>query len=246
MKATVVLVSKEPGRRKGSGTRSVVQVDLADWAGWYRHWTKECRLDRIDVWAGRAMPLARFEYIARHGWRQTMAGRHPLPRPARASNVRQFRRLPEGGITVPVKGISFREGQWPENVWRLREIIAIAGTLTDAPRWEIRRFKPGPWRGAIETVLDWGRLPVRLVHEPDNPHDPHAVAVWCPYLGDYGFLGYVPASSHGAPNRVVAAGLDAGERWWGYVAKIRIHPDHPDHPGIDITIRRTDLQAKAS
>ena len=238
MKATAVLV--------GSAGRRVVRVDLVDWAARYREWTRPaCGLDRIEAWAAPGCPLGRWDYQRGYGWRHTMAGRHPLPAPAKASNVRPLRRLPDGGITVPVKGISMRGDMWPENVWRLREILVIADTLTEAPRWELKRLKPGAWRGAIETVLDWGRLPVTLVPEPGNPHDPHAVQVWCPYLGDYGFLGYVPATTHGRPNQVIARGIPAGERWWAYVARIRIHPDHPDHPGIDITIRRAD-QARAS
>lgn len=233
-------------RARGAARRSKT-VDLVDWpATWRQLVTSGNRYTHIEVWAGPGVPLACWHRPSGQPWRQTHVGRHPLPPPPKAGNVRPLRRLPDGGITVPVKGISMRGDLWPENVWRLREIIAIAGTLQDAPRWEIRRFKPGPWRGAVETVLDWGRLPVTLVPEPDNPHDPHAVAVWCPYLGDHGFLGYVPATTHGRPNRVIAEGIARGERWWAYVNRIRIHPEHPDTPGIDITIRRADPQAKAS
>lgn len=237
MKLHVHLKPRHRGRQRPVGSTMTIRAD--EWSRWWRHWTTNCDLQAIQVWAGRGMPLASYRYLPGHGWRQVLVGRHPLPLPTKGSNARPLRRLPAGGVTVPVKGLSFRGDLWPENVYRLREILNIAGSLTEE-QWQVRRFKRSAWRDALEVTLEWGRLPVDLVPEPSNQHDPYAVAVVCPYLGDYGFLGYLPATTHGRPNRVVAEGIANGEHWWGYIAKLRFHPDHPDNPGVDVHVQRAE------
>lgn len=58
---------------------------------------------------------------------------------------------------------------------------------------------------------------LRLVREPDNPHDPHAIRVeWRGHK-----LGYVPR----AHNRLIAQAMDAGEL---FVARISRLLDDPD------------------
>lgn len=54
--------------------------------------------------------------------------------------------------------------------------------------------------------------PLRLVREPNNPHDPNAIAIY--FRNDR--LGYVPRNE----NRALAVMLDHGEKIRGYVTKL--------------------------
>jgi hypothetical protein len=75
-------------------------------------------------------------------------------------------------------------------------------------------------------------LVVVLKRNPDNAFDSNAVEVHVPSLGEYGMIGHL--------NRHVAARfaplMDAGTRFAASVEWVRIHPDHPDRPGISISV----------
>lgn len=152
-------------------------------------------------------------------------------------------RVPAGGVTLPVRGLSFRADQYPDNVWRLREVIRIGESLAvPEHRWALKKLKASDFKEAVVRVMEQGELPVLLRRDHSNPVDPDAVQVWCPYLGDKGFLGYLPArGAHGRLLSGIAATLDeAGPdrqpyRCW--VAKVRIHPDNLDNPGIDVHVQ---------
>jgi hypothetical protein len=86
----------------------------------------------------------------------------------------------------------------------------------------------------IVAALPTEQLPVVLRRNPDNPHDANAVEVHIPALGDMAFVGHV--------SREVAArlapGIDKGQRFLAHVYWVRIHPDKPEQPGLDIAIAR--------
>lgn len=77
-------------------------------------------------------------------------------------------------------------------------------------------------------------LPVILIRNPANEHDPNAIEVHVPSLGDQGKIGHVPAS---VASRLAPC-LDNGEVWTSEIFKVAIHPDHPANPGIHILIQR--------
>src|SRR5437870_9087933 len=58
---------------------------------------------------------------------------------------------------------------------------------------------------------------LELVREPDNPHDPNAIAVaWRGHM-----LGYVPRRENGT----LAWGLDRGERLQARISRLAPHPN---------------------
>lgn len=66
-----------------------------------------------------------------------------------------------------------------------------------------------------------------LVRDYEND-DPNAVAVHVPAVGKVGF---VPRDR----NEPIAVLLDGGRPIAASVALVRIHPDHPDRPGITVS-----------
>lgn len=215
---------------------TTMRVDLADWPGWLAWWRSTGVVRTVTVWGAPRCPLGKWEHIPGHGLRQVAVGRHPLPSPRKASAVRPFRHLPST-LTVPVMGVSFRE----ESVAELKLLLSIAASI-EHPNWEPRQFKPGPWRDAIQTAVETeGSVPARLEPEPTNPYDPHAVRVVVPALGpEFEHIGYLPARTHGCPARAVSDDLARGVRWEARITKVRVHDDHPDRPGIDVTLTRTE------
>ena len=85
---------------------------------------------------------------------------------------------------------------------------------------------------AQQQALEAGEpLVVVLRRDPDNAHDPNAIEVHVPALGEeWGFIGHLvaPVAARLAPQ------IDAGERWGGAVTSVKINPDHLDRPGIEI------------
>lgn len=93
----------------------------------------------------------------------------------------------------------------------------------------------------LQALIDWQAgqpgaemLSVVLVRNPDNPHDPNAVQVHVPALGDDGFIGHF-GRDHARP---IAALMDSGERLNAWVYRCRVDPNNPSKPGIDILIKR--------
>ena len=73
---------------------------------------------------------------------------------------------------------------------------------------------------------------LRLVREPDNPHDPLAVHV---YWSDQS-IGYLPRSGNGA----VARALDRGQPLLAMISRLREHPDPRKRIEVEV---RTSLSA---
>lgn len=111
---------------------------------------------------------------------------------------------------VKVRGVSFRPA-YPDNLYGLDTA------------WQ-------------QSVLDNDEpLAAILVREPDNQHDPNAVAVHVPALGDeWGHIGYImrEVAVRLAPE------LDEGVEWAAEVVEVKIHPDHLSNPGIAIRCTR--------
>lgn len=77
-------------------------------------------------------------------------------------------------------------------------------------------------------------LTVVLVRNPDNFYDQNAVEVHVPALGDMAMIGHIPATVAAR----LAPRLDAGDKFLAEVRWVRVDPEHPDNPGIDIAITR--------
>jgi len=77
-------------------------------------------------------------------------------------------------------------------------------------------------------------IPVVFVRNPDNEHDPNAVEVHVPALGI--MIGHV--------SRQIAArlapSLDEGVAFTASVEWVRVDPDHPENPGVDIKFQREE------
>lgn len=117
-------------------------------------------------------------------------------------------------FTVKVVGVSFRPA-YPDNLYALDEAFERSVLDNDEP------------------------LAAVLIREPDNEHDPNAIAVHVPALGDeWGHIGYLmrPVAERLAP------ALDSGETWQGEVVSVLIDPDYLDRPGISIKCARAQQE----
>lgn len=157
------------------------------------------------------------------------------PEELRASQ-RVARRLPRR-FTVPVAGCSFRP-LYPDNVKFLGELVADLERVRRDPGAR-SHFRRG-YVDRIEQALIEGAVPVELRREPDNPADPLAVAIWMPLVPEVGSIGFIPATTSGCLAPLLAVAMDDGEHWEGCIPLdgVRIHPDHLDHPGIQVTVWR--------
>lgn len=85
---------------------------------------------------------------------------------------------------------------------------------------------------ALEADTHLGEsLPVVLKANPANKFDADAIEVHVPFLNS--MVGHIPRTH----NRPIAEGMRAGFIYLAELA-VRIHPDHPENPGLDITIKR--------
>lgn len=86
--------------------------------------------------------------------------------------------------------------------------------------------------------VDWhDTIPVELVRDELNAHDPNAIAVVSPSFG--GRVGWVPANQA----RHIAPHLDAGVEYLAHLT-LAIHPAHPDNPGFDLHAVRSDIHQR--
>jgi hypothetical protein len=106
--------------------------------------------------------------------------------------------------SLRIKGCSFSP-EYPDNLYRVQAAL-------------VTMEAPTPIRANLE-------------REPDNPHDPNAIAV---SISGVGAIGHVPAwqASRLAPE------LDAGVVWSATVDNVLAHPDHPLNPAITVTFER--------
>lgn len=95
---------------------------------------------------------------------------------------------------------------------------------------------------------EWGEghheepLTAILVRDPSNTHDPNAVQVHVPALGDYAMIGHLPRAIAAR----LAPELDAGGIWDAGVTEVLITPGHEDRPGIAIRLKRITHQGGAT
>lgn len=72
-------------------------------------------------------------------------------------------------------------------------------------------------------------LTVILRRNPENAYDANAIEVHQPHVG---MLGHVPKEIA----ERLAPCLDDGEIWQAWLGDVRIHPDNPEQPGVDIKV----------
>jgi len=75
-----------------------------------------------------------------------------------------------------------------------------------------------------------------IIRNPDNPYDANACEVHVPALGELGFVGHITKAMAAR----LAPELDAGVIWQGYVNYIKVNPEYPDRPGLEIRLERID------
>ncbi len=129
------------------------------------------------------------------------------------------------GKTVEFKvvGVSFREIDGvklhPQN------LLKLAALHEERQLAEIR--------GETDEV----DIPLTLVRDPANPHDPNAVEVHAPVLGrgDRGWVGFVPAWLAAK----LAPSMDRGDVWEARLDRVLISPDSPENPGAQVIMERT-------
>lgn len=113
-------------------------------------------------------------------------------------------------FNTKVVGVTFVTG-YPENVIRLSDEANRRFIFSDDGSDE-----PDP-------------IPVNLVRNPGNEHDTNAIEVHSDGLG---MIGHIPA---GVAERL-APHLDAGESWKAEITAIFQNEDHPNNPGIRLSI----------
>ena len=119
-----------------------------------------------------------------------------------------------GSFTAKVVGVTFAEG-YPENLDRLKEVADLRWLLSPGT-FGHDDHEPEP----LAAVLN---------RQPDNPHDPNAVAVLIP-ASDVGHVGHLPRALAAR----LAPEIDAGQPWGCEVEQVWMHPEHPDRPGITV------------
>lgn len=152
-----------------------------------------------------------------------------------------MRRLPVR-ITLPVVGLTFRENDYPRNLQVLSDIMWHLGRLAEHPD-DLDFFHHKRFRPIMDEALRHGRVPVALVRDYQNPASRHAVRVVVPLLEAL-FIGYVPENSCGNIAVPLSAELDDEIPWHSWVHRVRIDPNHPDQPGVDIVIVRGDADMR--
>lgn len=127
-------------------------------------------------------------------------------------------------FTAKVVGVSFTDG-YPENLERLHEVASLRW-LTSPGEFAGRDREPEP-------------LAAVLHREPENEHDPNAVAIHVP-ASDVGHIGHLPRALAAR----LAPELDEGATWGCEVESVLIHPEHPDRPGISVRCWRVDTRGE--
>lgn len=116
--------------------------------------------------------------------------------------------------------------------WDARNVLAVVG-VSFTPDYPDNLH-------AVRESLDWWRdaaghdyegVSAVLIRNPDNPYDSNAVEVHVPAVGQIGHLNRYDAAR-------LAPLVDAGQQFKCWVRDVRINPDHPDRPGIDILVQR--------
>lgn len=75
-------------------------------------------------------------------------------------------------------------------------------------------------------------IPAVLIRNPDNPYDENAIEVHVPALGE--MIGHLPRDL----SAKLAPLMDDGMEWTAEIESVYINPEHPDRPGIAISVNR--------
>ncbi len=88
--------------------------------------------------------------------------------------------------------------------------------------------------------LSWEDEPLTVIlrRNPDNEYDANAVEVHVPSIGMIGHCSRIIAAR-------LAPSMDAGIEFRASVHGIRVDPDHPEQPGIDIAFKRVEREEPA-
>jgi lysophospholipase L1-like esterase len=70
-----------------------------------------------------------------------------------------------------------------------------------------------------------------LIRNPDNAYDTNAIEVHVP---SEGMIGHLPKEIAAR----LAPCLDAGETWHATLSEVRISPEAPEQPGVDVHVER--------
>ncbi len=134
----------------------------------------------------------------------------------RATRERVIERMANSKLapTLPARfdsavvGVSFTP-HYPENLHALEEMW-FAAEMTDE------------------------KLAVVIIRNPANEYDSNACEVHVPALGEMAMVGHLPKAMAAR----LAPELDNDVVWQGFVSFLRIHPDHEDRPGLEISLER--------
>jgi hypothetical protein len=118
------------------------------------------------------------------------------------------KRLPDAPFTVKVVGVTFVPG-YPDNLLKLEEMCRGLDLASES-------------------------LPVVLVRNPLNEHDPNAIEVHMPAMDQIGMIGHLPAEMAAR----LAPELDAGVHWLAELFQVLINFSHMDRPGISVRLQR--------
>lgn len=122
-------------------------------------------------------------------------------------------------LTTKVVGLTFVDG-YPTNLHNLATIHA------DTQRHAL---------GWTDTPTGDGHVHATLIRNPDNQHDPNAIEVHIPTLGRRAsMIGHIPRDLAAR----LAPSLDRGDDWQATVSAVLVDPEHPDRPGLEVTIQR--------
>lgn len=141
-------------------------------------------------------------------------------------------------FTTKVVGVTFAPG-YPENLTELREVMGPRLPSLPYPMFQgemAQHYAERDWEEYEERRARQTEHPVAiLIRNPDNEHDPNAIQVHVPALGeDHSMIGHLtgPIAARLAPE------MDAGGRWRAHVESVLIDERYPDRPGISIFCAR--------
>lgn len=122
-------------------------------------------------------------------------------------------------LDFKVVGLTFVE-HYPQN------LLDIEGLLTESQKAAL---------GWSDDHVGATQIDVLLIRAPQNEHDANAVEVHVPSLGRRrSMIGHVPRDLA----ERLAPSLDRGDRWSARIGAVLVTPEHPDRPGVEVTIER--------
>jgi hypothetical protein len=118
-------------------------------------------------------------------------------------------------VDVKLKGMTFRPN-YPANLYALHEAS------------EARK------RDFILGKVPDEMLPMVLIRDPNNSHDPNAVEVHAPTAGREGMIAFIPKELAAK----LAPTMDRGDVWEARLLNVLIAEGHESNPGVEIRLER--------